>query len=453
VGAIAALGAVAGLSLATAAPVGAGRAPSADRVGVSGDAVVVAGIVGTDPASTGADLGARARFARASRGRGVAGRTIEYLRTAPAADAAAADAAAADLATEAFAVVPAVGSTVGAATLGREGVPFFGIGSSVDWYTNRTGFGVTGVAVNERTRVAASPLGTQLAWVLGDTDDAVLVVHDDDPAGAARAAQARRSLRQAGFRAATVRADPGAGVIQPAEAAVVVLLTSAVRTAQIAGGLAASGSTATVVVGPEFYVPGAPGSAPGMTVLVPIAPFEEVTAGNRRLAADVEAFAPGTVLTTAIAEGYWSADLFVRALERTGRRLTRARVLAVLNGNDFTYEAPGTVGRSVWPEMHTQPVPCGSLVQSDGTQYLVVAPYRCAPARASQSSARSPSSRRKPTFMVTWYHASAPSFSAPRMSVTSNQSRLRSVFDARAMPFLMASSTLELDDPTISVTL
>jgi hypothetical protein len=406
VGAIAALGAVAGLSLAglslaTAGPVGAGRAPSADRVGVSGDAVVVAGIVGTDPASAAADLGAQARFARASRGRGVAGRAIEYLRTAPAADTATGDAAAAELATEAFAVVPAVGPTVGAATLGREGVPFFGIGSSVDWYTNRTGFGVTGVAVNERTRVAASPLGTQLAWVLGDTDDPVLVVHDDDPAGAARAAQARRSLRQAGFRAVTVSPDvPGAGVIEPGEAAVVVLLTSAVRTAQIAGELAATGSTATVVVGPEFYVPGSPGSAPGMTVLVPIAPFEEVTAGNRRLAADVEAFAPGTVLTTAIAEGYWSADLFVRALERTGRRLTRARLLAVLNGDDFTYEAPGTVGRSVWPEMHTQPVPCGSLVQSDGTQYLVIAPYRCAPG-GTQSSARSPSSRRKPTFMVT----------------------------------------------------
>jgi hypothetical protein len=50
-----------------------------------------------------------------------------------------------------------------------------------------------------------------------------------------------------------------------------------------------------------------------------------------------------------------------------------------LNGNRFTYEVAATVGRSTWPEMHTRPVPCGALAQSDGTQYLVVAPLRCAP--------------------------------------------------------------------------
>jgi hypothetical protein len=381
VGAIAAIGVTAGLPLATTTPVRAARAPSGDRVGVSATAVRVAGIVGTDAASTGADLGAQARFARAARRR-VAGRTVEYLRTTPAPDAATADAAAAELSGEAFAVVPAVGPAVGAAALGRDGVPFFGVGDTADWYTNRTGFGVVGVAVNERTRVAASPLGVQLAWVLGDTDDAVVVVHDDDPAGAVRAEQARRSLRRAGFGAVSVTpVAPDAAPTVPSDAGVVVLLTGATASARIAGQLAASGSTATVVVGPEFYVPGAPGAAAGLTVLVPVAPFEEVTAGNRRLAADVEAFAPGTVLTPAIARGYWSADLFVRALERTGRRLTRARLLEELNGDDFSYEVPGTVGRSVWPEMHTQPVPCGSLVQSDGTQYLVVAPYRCAPPR------------------------------------------------------------------------
>ena len=96
--------------------------------------------------------GAQARFARANRRGGVAGRTVEYLRTEAVGDAATADAAAARLAGEAFAVVPAIGPSVGATVLGRDGVPFFGVGASVDWYTNRTGFGVTGVAVNERTR-------------------------------------------------------------------------------------------------------------------------------------------------------------------------------------------------------------------------------------------------------------------------------------------------------------
>ena len=88
-------------------------------------------------------------------------------------------------------------------------------------------------------------------------------------------------------------------------------------------GLSA-GSTATIVVGPEFYLPTDPGRANGLTVLTPIAPFEETTAANRRLAADVEAFTPGTVLTPAIATGYWSADLFVRACRAVGDFLDNA---------------------------------------------------------------------------------------------------------------------------------
>jgi hypothetical protein len=89
-------------------------------------------------------------------------------------------------------------------------------------------------------------------------------------------------------------------------------------------------------------------------VLTAVAPFEETTtqsAPRRRR----RTFAPGTVLTPAIAAGYWSADLFVHALTRTGKQLSRARLLDALNGEQFTYAVPGTVGRSTWPEMHAQP--------------------------------------------------------------------------------------------------
>jgi hypothetical protein len=56
--------------------------------------------------------------------------------------------------------------------------------------------------------------------------------------------------------------------------------------------LAVVGYTGTVAVGQSLYVPTSPLVANGLTVLVPIAPFEETTAANRRLVADVEAFAP-----------------------------------------------------------------------------------------------------------------------------------------------------------------
>ncbi len=126
-----------------------------------------------------------------------------------------------------------------------------------------------------------------------------------------------------------------------------------------------------------LYQPTAPAIANGLTVLVPYAPFEQSTAANRRLAADVERFASGTQLTPGVAAGYWSADAFLAALADTGRHLTAARFLAAANGGGFSFRVPRTVGTSTWPAMHSRPVPCGALVQSDGARYLVVEPYRC----------------------------------------------------------------------------
>ena len=62
-------------------------------------------------------------------------------------------------------------------------------------------------------------------------------------------------------------------------------------------------------------------------------------------------------------------------LATVGKRLTRERFLAA--ASRATFSVPGTVGRSTWPAMHSQPLPCGALVQSDGSRYLVAEPYRC----------------------------------------------------------------------------
>ncbi|MFI5047453.1 MAG: ABC transporter substrate-binding protein [Acidimicrobiia bacterium] len=386
------LAAVAGLLAAgagAATPPSTSSSPASSAgIGVSRTILTVGGIVGTDALSVGADIGAQARFARANRARELKGRSVQYLRTESVADAATADAAAARLANEVFAVVPAVGPSVGAAMLARERVPFFGSASTVEWYANRTGFGFAGAAVTERTRIASSPLGVQLRATLGGATAAVAVLYDDGPAGVVRAAEVRKSLRAAGFRDIELVAvpfppapfDTTALAARPGTS-VNVFLTSSPRTSELVGRLVAAGSTATMVVGSEFYTPTVPAAASGLTVLTAVAAFEEATAGNRRLAADVEAFAPGTALTPAIAAGYWSADLFLRGLDATGKTLTRVRLLDAMNAEHFMFSVAGTVGRSTWPEMHTQPVPCGSLAQSDGTQFVVVAPYGCAPAR------------------------------------------------------------------------
>jgi branched-chain amino acid transport system substrate-binding protein len=168
---------------------------------------------------------------------------------------------------------------------------------------------------------------------------------------------------------------PVATTLATGSPAAVVLLTSTGATTGLAHQLTLQGFTGAVATSDAFYQPTAPGLANGLTVLVPYAPFEQSTAPNRRLAADVEAFAAGTKLTPGVAVGYWSADAFLRVLTKVGKRLTRARFVAA--ANRATFSVPATVGRSTWPAMHSQPVPCGALVQSDGSRYLVAEPYRC----------------------------------------------------------------------------
>jgi ABC-type branched-subunit amino acid transport system substrate-binding protein len=356
-------------------------------VGVTRDSVAVVGLVGAGPATTGADLGAKARFERANR-RGVAGREIRYGGNA-------ADAGSA--ATTAFAVVPAASDTLDVEGLTRAAVPFVGAASTAAWNDNRFGFGFVGVQEPVQTRAVSPAWGMLLRSLLGTAQGSqVALVVDAGATGDARAAQARASLRGAGFRVAepvVLPAPPAAlpdlapvvtNVTTGAPAAVLVL-TAPTTTTALAQRLAAAGFTGTVAADASQYQPAAPAAASGLTVLVPYAPLEETTAANRQMARDVEAVAPGTALTPGIAAGYWSADLFVAMLQATGKQLTRARFLAV--ARKFSHVVASTVGPVRWPAMASQAVPCGALVQSDGSRYLVAEPYGCGkPVRARSAT-------------------------------------------------------------------
>ena len=243
--------------------------------------------------------------------------------------------------------------------------------------------------------------GARLRSLLGTAQGSTvtLAVDDDELGTARRCTGSPRRCRPPGSawrRPVTVPAPPAplpdltplAGTLATGSPAVVLLLTSPPATTGIAQLLAQIGFTGTIAADASMYQPTSPASASGLTVLTPYAPFEQSTPANRRLAADVEAFAPGTQLTPGIAAGYWSADLFLQMLTKTGKHPTRERFLAV--ARKFEYEVPSTVGPSRWPAMHSQGVPCGALVQSDGAQYVVAEPYRA----GSRSSSRHPSARR-----------------------------------------------------------
>jgi hypothetical protein len=74
--------------------------------------------------------------------------------------------------------------------------------------------------------------------------------------------------------------------------------------------------------------------------------------------------------------GYWSADLFLAAVQKAGKNLTTASLMKAAN-TKFTYEVADTVGPTTFPRAHSLPTPCGALVSSNGTAYAVKVPYAC----------------------------------------------------------------------------
>ena len=210
---------------------------------------------------------------------------------------------------------------------------------------------------------------------------------DNDAASAARGRDASASVRAAGFRVGTpvvlaAPLDPAAvahqltaGVVPPPAA--VLLLAANASSFGIAQQLAATGYTGTVGVGDELYTPSAPAFGTGLTALTTVAPVESSTAALHTLVADVHAVDAAAPVTPAVVQGYFAADFFLAVLERVGRKLDVSRFQSVANGGRFSYEVARTVGRSTWPAMHVQGIPCGALAQSDGTQYVVIEPYRC----------------------------------------------------------------------------
>ena len=101
----------------------------------------------------------------------------------------------------------------------------------------------------------------------------------------------------------------------------------------------------------------------GEYVYIQYASFENGSAANKQMLADVKAVAPQqTQLTQDIAIGYYSADLFLHDLQKVGHTLSRKAFLAAANDGS-TYQVPDGLGNLSYPKNHVSAVPCGSLVQ------------------------------------------------------------------------------------------
>ena len=353
--------------------------------------VAVGGLVDGDPPGQGADLGATARFERAERGRVASADAPSRTSVrSPVTDTA----AAARLADEAFAVVPAVGIVAGGDDVRDRTPAVRGRRHCAEWFGNPWGFGITGAALVDAVEDGESRRGvcSSRALLGGSKGKKVGGRHRCRPAGRDPSRGDHRRAPQGGFRGRRLRSrcrrhrstprpprdrsSPGSSRRRPPSCC----SRPAPTPLAIAQQLAALGYTGTVGVGDALYAPSAPAIGAGLTALVPIAPIEADTPAIRRMTADVRAVDAAAVITPAVAEGYFAADLFLDVLRRVGRKLTAKRFVAV--GERRGVHLRGCRHRRPFHlagDAQHEAIPCGALVQGDGTRYFVAEPYRCDP--------------------------------------------------------------------------
>ena len=114
-----------------------------------------------------------------------------------------------------------------------------------------------------------------------------------------------------------------------------------------------------------MYGPNLVAPAVGSMVMTPTAPVESAATNPAmaQLVADVQKVAPGQPIDQSVVAGYWSADLFLAAVQKAGKQLTAASLVKAAN-RKFTYEVADTVGPITFPAAHSVPAPCGALVAS-----------------------------------------------------------------------------------------
>jgi ABC-type branched-subunit amino acid transport system substrate-binding protein len=344
----------------------------------------------------GADAGAKARFARANAEGGVNGRSIEYLGMRddggnPAADATAVT----QLVTQdhVFAVVPAVTPALASAGLVSAKVPYVGWALSTGFCSTGLGFGFSGCQTPPGDAVASGAWGAALAQLVGSSSPpkSALVLSEATDSGAFARRSLAADLAAAGFQVVSSDVtlpvppvgdyDALAGKVMAANSGhapdVVVAVGSYSNVLLARTALAAAGFAGVFSDSLE-YDPQLVASAKGAAVFLQTAPVESAssTPAMQRLVDDVHKYAPAQTIDPSVIAGYLSADFFLQVLAKQPKNPTPASFARTAAG--YTYSLSGVVGPTRFPAAQTQPIPCGSLVQSNGNAYTVKVGYTCA---------------------------------------------------------------------------
>jgi hypothetical protein len=376
---------------ATTAPAAAGG--GAVR-GITPTTVKVGGL-GQSFVYGGAEVGARARFQRANDSGGVNGRTIDYVGFKDDGGGGATGTTTAQNLVEqsgVFAVVPVVTPDLAAsAYLVKSQVPYFGWALSSNFCGNRYGFGFTGCPVPENATSNAWPLLVSKVFQNGSSNRAVAIVGENTPSGQYEVASLSAAAQSVKFRVAYAKAALATPATPDYDAVAKEVVTSNRGTIPdavfVVGGLSnvfgmqqalsANGYlglfTNQIEYGPNLVAP-----AVSTVVYTQTAPTESASTNPamQQLVDDVHKIAPDQPIDQGVIAGYWSADLFLAALQKAGKNPTPATLVKAAN-RKFTYEVPDTVGPTTFPAAHVVPTPCGALVTSNGSAFSVKVPYTC----------------------------------------------------------------------------
>jgi ABC-type branched-subunit amino acid transport system substrate-binding protein len=401
VGAVFVATVVAGLVGALLLPAASGAsAPSVATA--SGGKITVAGL-GYVQTFGDAGTGAAARFAAANEDKEVKGYTFDYKELADDKnDPNTALSEARRLVTQegVLAIVPAVSVVTPADFLTQQQIPWFGVGYDTTYCTDGApGFGLSAFGCLIPTKPKRVP-GTQ--WTLlkkqlaaqGNANPTLALLGTDTTSGKESVQSGASAAEGAGFKVVYAKgAFPGppavVGDFSPYSQALLesndgqapdVIYTSIAPTSALSltNLINSSGYTGTFIS--PFYSPLLVGALKGAYVFVQFAGFEADSPGIKTMNEQIEAFKPGTKPSLALAAGYFSADMFIKAVQaslKTSKTLTSASVQKA--AAKMTYQIKDTVGPTHYPKSFTTSnKSCSTLLSDpDGTAFEIVQPFFC----------------------------------------------------------------------------
>lgn len=380
----------------TAAPASSagGETSAPDTAAADGEPIVIGGIA---DATTfiGTDDGARARFDRANREGGVAGRPIEYVG---AEDVAAVEANALSAVRALVqndhvdAVVPIASTafTPGVSDfLVQSEVPYIGWGFMPGFCGSEFGYGVNGCLINPEV-VNSALVEPSLAELGKDPATVRAAIQGNDNLTGNSNALYASLLEAQGAEVVYDESNLGVGVtdytpyvqaILASEPDLVIVATQFQDAVALTGALTAAGFEG-LLLNYIAYAPGLLEAQPAMAAALDgsyaMTQFPPQEAGGpavEQMLADLQASGLPEFVTIGAAVGYWSADLYLQMLEAAGG--DPAAVASTVNGG-FTYTGPeGGLGEMAWPELQEVALPCQAMMKVEDGAYVVAKPFAC----------------------------------------------------------------------------